>query len=240
MSVISGVTSALTGADATRSAASTSSDSAMYAADKSYAAQEDSLKLAKDQYNTTRADFQPYADVGKAAIPTYQSMLNGTYDMKQSPAAQYQLTQGTKALNRAQASRGLSGSGSSVSRLTDLNSSIAASDWSNQYSRILDALKLGTGASSSMGSASNTLTNASTSNASQTSNTATSLANQLSNIYTQQGTNRASLYSGLGGQTSNAAATGINAYKAYNSNNSMSGDDAMSTYYNNVPALLAE
>lgn len=215
MSFISGPMVAIMGSNATEKAAETSANATTAAAGKSYDAQMAALSAQKDIYNQTSADFQPYADVGKRAIPAYEKMLNGGYDMKESPAAKYQLTQGTKALNRAMASRGLSGSGNAVNRLTDLNSSIATSDWSNQYSRILDALKLGTGASSSMGSAGNVLSGATGQNAGQTSATAMSAGNTLAGIYGNLGTNQASLYSGLGGQTSNAAALGLKAYSAY-------------------------
>jgi hypothetical protein len=194
MSIVSGTIAGISGANATESAAQKSADSQRYAAD-----------IADKNYQQTRSDFMPYYNVGKEAIPTYQKMLSGDYDMQESPAAKYQLEKGTKALNRSLASRGLSGSGNAVNRLTELNSSVAASDWNNQYSRILDALKLGSGASSSMGNAATTNTNA-----------ATTTANSLSNIYTNQGNNQASLYAGLGGQTSNAAALGIKGYQAYN------------------------
>jgi hypothetical protein len=193
MSIVSGTIGAIAGSSATTTAATTAAH-----------AQDAATTLAKNQYNQTRSDFMPYHDVGVAAIPQYQKMLNGGYDMKESPAAQYQLSQGTKALNRSLASRGLSGSGNAVNRLTELNSSIAASDWSNQYSRILDALKLGTGASSSMGAASNTLTQAGQQG-----------AQNLGQIAQNQGNNQASLYAGMGGQTSNAAALGLKAYQAY-------------------------
>jgi hypothetical protein len=193
MSIISGTLGAIMGSNATESAANTAADAQRYATD-----------IANQNYQQTRTDFKPFYDVGVNATSDYEKMLHGGYDMKESPAAQYQLQKGTVALNRAMAKRGLSGSGNAVNRLTELNSSIAASDWSNQYSRILDALKLGTGASSSMGAASNTNTSAN-----QTG------ATNLGNIATNEGNNQASLYSGLGGQSANSAALGLKAYQTY-------------------------
>jgi hypothetical protein len=193
MSLFSGTIAAFTGSEATKSAANTAAD-----------AQNNATGVANANYQQSRQDFMPFYNVGKEAIPEYNKMVSGGYDMKESPAAQYQLTKGTKAMNRALAARGLSGSGNAAQRLTELNQSVAASDWNAQYSRILDALKLGTGASSSMGAASNTNTNA-----------AQSGANALGNIAMQQGNNQASLYSGLAGQSANNAALGLKAYQTF-------------------------
>jgi hypothetical protein len=205
MSIISGTIAALAGANATRSAANTAADATRSAADTSATVQREAMAQS-ERLN------QPFYDVGKAAIPEYQKMVSGGYDMKESPAAQYELTKGTRAMNRALASRGLSGSGNAVNRLTELNQSVAAKDWQNQYSRILDALKLGTGASASMGAAS-------TSGANALSNSAMQTGSNLGNIAMQQGANQASLYSGMGGLTSNAAATGLKGYDLYSKYN---------------------
>jgi hypothetical protein len=186
-------------------AASMGADAVSDAANTAAGAQNNATQVANDQFNKQVELQQPFYDVGKGAIPDFQKMISGGYDMKESPAAQYELRKGTQALNRALASRGLSGSGNAVNRLTELNQSVAAKDWQNQYSRILDALKLGTGASSSMGNAGNALTSATQSG-----------ANNLGNIAMQQGGNQASLYAGIPGATANMAATGLNAYNAYN------------------------
>jgi hypothetical protein len=185
--------------------ASAGADAVSDAADTAAGAQNNATNVANQQFNKQIELNQPFYDVGKGAIPDFQKMISGGYDMKESPAAQYELTKGTRAMNRALASRGLSGSGNAVNRLTELNQSVAAKDWQNQYLRILDALKLGTGASASMGNAGNTLTN-----------TTQTAANNLSNIAMQQGNTQASLYAGIPGATANIAATGLNAYNAYN------------------------
>jgi hypothetical protein len=184
MSVISGIL----GARATSNAADTAAS-----------AQANAAGVEQNIYNQQRADFEPYRQVGLGAIPDYQKMLTGGYDMKESPAAQYELTQGTKALNRQLAGRGMLGGGNAAQRLTELSQGIAAKDWNSQYSRLLDALKLGTGASASMGAASNTLS----------SNTQSG-ANSLANIYNTSGNTRAGLYSSMG---LNSAAVGLKGYQ---------------------------
>ena len=135
------------------------------------------------QYNLTTEAFAPYTEVGTNALADYQKMLHGGYDMKESPAAQYQLTQGTKAMNRALASRGLSGSGSAVNRLTELNSSIAATDWSNQYNRLLDAINIGTSASAKTASAGSKYADQLSTAAGQIGNNAWNQAQARNSIY---------------------------------------------------------
>ena len=135
------------------------------------------------QYNLTTESFAPYTEVGTNALDDYQKMLYGGYDMQESPAAQYQLTQGTKAMNRALASRGLSGSGNAVNRLTELNSSIAATDWSNQYNRLLDAINIGTSASAKTASAGSKYADQLSTAAGQIGSNAWNQANAQNSIY---------------------------------------------------------
>ena len=138
---------------------------------------------SKRQYDLTTESFAPYTEVGTNALDDYQKMLYGGYDMQESPAAQYQLTQGTKAMNRALASRGLSGSGNAVNRLTELNSSIAATDWSNQYNRLLDAINIGTSASAKTASAGSKYADQLSTAAGQIGNNAWNQAQSLNSIY---------------------------------------------------------
>jgi hypothetical protein len=140
-------------------------------------------KEAARQYDLTTESFKPYTEVGTNALADYQAMLHGGYNMQESPAAQYQLTQGTKAMNRALAARGLSGSGNAVNRLTELNSSIAATDWSNQYNRLLDAINIGTSASAKTASAGSKYADQLSTAAGQIGNNTWNQAQQLNSIY---------------------------------------------------------
>lgn len=180
------------------------------AAETSASAQREAMGIAKDIYGQEVERMKPFYEAGVKYLPEYEKMLSGGYDMKESPAAQYQLQQGTKALNRSLASRGLSRSGNAAQRLAELSSGIAASDWQAQYGRIIDALKLGTGASSSMQQSGSSLTNATQQGASN-----------LANIAMQQGANMASLYTGQSANAINAASAGLKAYQAYKYGGSM-------------------
>jgi hypothetical protein len=195
-------------------AASKGASAAKDAANTAAGAQNNAAQVANDQFNKQIELQQPFYDVGKEAIPKLNAFNAAGYSPQglDSPTAKYELQTGTKALNRALASRGLSGSGNAANRIAELGMGVAARDeqrsygrWQDQYQKILDSLKLGTGASASMGNASATLTNA-----------AQSGANSLGNIAMQNGNTQASLYAGIPGATANMAATGLNAYNAYN------------------------
>jgi len=175
----------LLGGSASSDAADQSSDAIKYAAD-----------VQKSIYNDQVARQEPFYQQGVSSLEDYAKMLKGGYDMKQSPAAQYELQQGTKMMNRQLAGRGMLGGGTAANRLTELSSGIAARDWQNAYARLLDSLKLGTGASAAMGQSGQTYGN-------QVGNTAANLGN----IYTNQGNNMASIYQDLGNKVANSGAT---------------------------------
>jgi len=188
MSVVSGIM----GANAQEDAAEQNSETA----DKGMALQE---KL----YNSEIERNKPFYNSGVKGVIELDKMINGGYEMKESPAAKYELTQGTKSLNRQLAARGLLGSGNAAQRLSELSSGIAANDYDKQFSRLLDQVKIGTGASAAAGASSSTLSNAIGQN---------SAAVQANN--TQAGQARAALYSGIGGTGVSAVNTGINAYRS--------------------------
>jgi hypothetical protein len=104
-----------------------------------------------------------------------------------SPLAQWQQQQASRSKGLAESARGISTGGGAATRAADLTSSIAAQDYQNQYARILDALKIGTGASSAAGGASQQFS----------SQIGQAGANQ-GNIALNQEQSEANLWSGLG------------------------------------------
>ena len=162
------------------------------AAEKAQGVQMYALALQKKMYEDQQKRFQPFYDQGISSLEDYVKMLKGGYDMKESPAAQYELQQGTKMMNRQLAARGMLGGGTAANRLAELSGGIAARDWHNQYSRLLDSLKLGTGAASSMGQSGQVF-----------GGQVGQGANALSQIYMNEGANRAGLYQNIGNTISN-------------------------------------
>jgi hypothetical protein len=179
------IVSSIIGGDATRSAANTAADAQLTA-----------MQMQKQMYDDAIRRQQPFYEQGIKSLGDYDKMLHGGYDMQQSPAAMYEQQQGAKMMNRQLAARGQLGSGLAANRMTELSSGIAAKDWGNQYSRILDSLKLATGAAGSMGQSGATY-----------GNQAQSGATNLGNIYQNEGQNRASMYQNIGNSMSNAGAT---------------------------------
>jgi hypothetical protein len=166
------------------------------AAEQSAEAQKYAANIQKQMYDESVARQEPFYQQGINSLSDYAKMLKGGYDMKQSPAAQYELQQGTKTMNRQLAARGLLGGGTAANRLTELSSGVAARDWQNSYARLVDSLKLGTGAAASMNQSGQNY-------GGQVGNT----ANALGTIYTTQGNNMASLYQNTGNQVANLGGT---------------------------------
>lgn len=158
-------------------------------------------------YEEEVARNKPFYDAGVAANVKLNDLSANGYDMKESPSAQYALTQGTRSLNRQLAARGLLGSGNASQRLSELSSGIAANDYNTEYNRkygaLLDQVKISTGASNSAGAASQALSN----NVGQNS-----IAVQTAQGNAGQA--RASLYAGMGANSINMANLGINAYRS--------------------------
>lgn len=192
MSIVSGSMGAVMGSNAQEDATKQNTQNSQAA-----------LNMQQRLHDEDIARNKPFYDKGVQASANLDRMVNGGYDVKESPSARYQLTEGTKSLNRQLAARGLLGSGNAAQRLSELSSGVAANDYDKQYSRLLDQVKIGTGASASAGASSQTLSNQVGQN---------SIQQQQNN--TSAGNARASLYAGMGGASAGAANLGINAYRA--------------------------
>lgn len=201
--------------------ASRAADAQTHASDQATNTANSALSQQKDIYEQEVARNKPFYDTGVTANANLDKMVNGGYDIKESPAAQYSLREGTKSLNRQLAARGLLGSGNAAQRLSELSSGVAANDYNQQYSRLLDQVKIGTGASASAGAASQTLSGAVGQN-----------STAVQNAQNQSGQARAALYAGQSGATMNAINTGINAYRSGLFNGNGSGGGGGSGYNN--------
>lgn len=104
-----------------------------------------------------------------------------------SPLARWELQQGQQALNDAEAARGINTGGGAATRAANLQMQVAGEDYVNQYNRILQALQIGTGASSSINSS-----------ASGYSSAVGQAGTNAGNIALNQGQANADFWSGLG------------------------------------------
>jgi hypothetical protein len=115
-----------------------------------------------------------------------------------SPLAQWQMQEFNKQQNRQDAARGLAGSGSASARIGEGAMNIAGADYQNSYNRILDALKIGSGASASAGQSANQMSTA----------IGQAGGRQQQNIL-NQGQSQANMWSGLG----NTVGQGVQLYQ---------------------------
>lgn len=156
----------------------------------SQAAQQDaasrSLALQERMYNESVDRNKPFYDTGVAANRKRDAMINGTYDVQESPAGRYMLQQGSRSLNRQLAARGLLGSGNAAQRLAELSTGVAANDFNSQYQRLSDQVNTGTGVAQQSNNASQNLS-------AQGSNTLQNSANATQN----NNTARAQLYTSM-------------------------------------------
>jgi hypothetical protein len=161
------------------------------------------------RYDEQMGRQEPFYQQGITSLADYAKMLKGGYDMKESPAAQYELQAGNKALNRSMAARGILGGGTAANRTAELTGGVAARDWQNQYSRLVDSLKLGTGAAGAMGNTVGQMGQQSLGYGNQVGAGTQGMAA----LAMQQGANRAGLYQSTGNSMSNsgmaALASGI-------------------------------
>jgi len=224
------VGAAVVGGVVASSSASKAAKASTNAAKQQAATATETLALQKEMYDADVARNKPFYDLGVGSIPAMQSMVSGNYDPEQSPAARYELQQGSKSLNRQLAARGLLGSGNASQRYAELATGVAAKDYNDQYNRILDQIKVGTGASAQTGQSS---ANYNSSIGQWGSNT--------SNAQGQAGQAKASLYAGQAGLVNNTISTGINAYNALggSSNTAYNGNTSglNASEYNRIMSL---
>lgn len=152
-------------------------------------------------------------------LPSYEDTVNkpmAAWDYKSSPSYDAKYTLGMGELNKQLQARGLASSGVGATRSVDLARRLTSEDynteWSyelgrktdlyksrysenaDRYNRLLDKVKMGTGASSAMGAAGN------------------QYADAVGRNTMTAGDARSNFYSGLGGMPLQLANTGLKAY----------------------------
>lgn len=116
----------------------------IYGANTAAKAQQDAAATAGNiqmqMYNTTRSDLSSYRDIGKAAADalTQNNYYTTPITMDQAtlektPGYQFNLTQGTKAVQNAAAARGLGVSGAALKGATTFATGLADNTYQNQF-----------------------------------------------------------------------------------------------------------
>jgi len=200
-----GTTAAILGSAVIGAASSGIAGSKAAKAQKSAAAQQ----AANERYfyDTTRADQAPWRDAGAGALGKLSRLYGisgasetggpATYDMSEffeSPQYQYNLGEGTKAIQRASAARGLYRSGGSAKAETRFAQGLASGEFQNYANTLAGIAGIG-----------QTATQA-------TSQAGAQAASGISQAYRDAGNARASSYANTGSAINNGLNNVLSAY----------------------------
>ena len=146
-----------------------------------------------EMFNEQMRLMEPYREAGYAALPKLQEMA---FDYTGSPLYKWQLEEGTRALNRQLAARGLYNSGAGLETHRRFLSELGAQESNKMYGRTMDIANLGMGAAGAVAAA------------------AGGLGSSLANIYmiggAQQAATRTGMYQGLSNQLMGSLGTYLN------------------------------
>lgn len=243
MSIVSGTIAAFKGSAAVEDAAQTSADASKYVYNDT--------KERFAPYEAAGKGALPALTGWDAnnPLPSFEDTVNKPmegWNYESSPAYKAKYSLGMEDLNKQLQARGLSSGGLGATKAADLSRNLISSDYnserayrrgeltdlykskysenSDRYNRLLDLVKGGQGAASSMGTAGN------------------QYASGVGESARLAGEGEASFYSGLGGLSGKAASTGLRAYD-YGSKNgwwnsgasdaavTQAGTDAAATAY---------
>jgi hypothetical protein len=169
-------------------------------------ANQQAIDLQRDIFNQTQANYKPWLDIGKSALPGIKKAVIGG-DMSgfyKSPGYQFRLDEGLKAVDRGAGARGLLGSGARLKALSDYGQGTASSEYQNYLNNLYNVAGMGqTGAAGTASAganygsnAGNAMINAGAQRASGYSNAAGAMTQGINNAIS-------SLY-GFGGNSGGA------------------------------------
>lgn len=112
-------------------------------ADKAASAQaraaNNSLKLQREMWETSRADMMPWLDAGKTALGTYMGQLDGTGDpnaFKATPGYEFRVKQGETGVMNNLAALGMKNSGKALKALETFRQGIASQEYGTWMDRL--------------------------------------------------------------------------------------------------------
>lgn len=200
--------------------------------------------LQQKQYDTSRADLQPYNLVGQSAASQLQDLntsgftsgqpnyleqaaaaIPGTMtqaELEKTPGYQWQLSQGLQSTQNAAAARGLGVSGAALKGAATFATGLADSNYqqqfNNQQTKYTDLVGLNTGQQSNTTNLYNRLSGTATLGANAAARVATagtSAASTSGNYLNQSGQDTAAGTMGVSNSLNTAANSGISNYLSY-------------------------
>ena len=143
-------------------------------------------------YNTAVGQFQPYANVGPAAVKQQQDLLglNGQaaadaamQSFQQSPGYQWALQQGLRGVDASAAARGMLRSGATLKGEEAYGQGLANQEFGNYFNRLGTMANTGFQGATGIVNAGNNLANAMTGNVAAQNTVGLNAANQQSSIF---------------------------------------------------------
>jgi hypothetical protein len=223
MSVVSGVTSAVMGADAAEDAAAAQERAARNA-----------TALQKYMYETSREDYAPWREAGTNAISALASKIaEGPGNYIESPGYDFRLAEGQKAIERSAAARGTVLDPATSKALIRYSQDYATNDYDNFLTRYYNSLTpfqslAGLGMTAVGGT-----TQAGMNAANQMSQASLAAGNAQAAGYI----NSANAITGGMNSMANNAIAGYNAWRQYNSSPNYPTYDANNPIPSNVDSM---
>jgi len=116
------------------------SQAAGSAADTQSAAAQQAAQVQREQYQQTRSDLMPWQQAGQVGLSQLQARLPeftkpfGMEDFQASPAYQFNLEQGQKAINKGAAARGTFYNPATLQDLAKYSQGLASNEFQNAFS----------------------------------------------------------------------------------------------------------
>jgi hypothetical protein len=214
--VVGGVVSGITGAKAAKA----QKKGAQAAAEASERGTQLQVEEARRQYDTTRADYAPYREIGYDALGKLGALYGvqrtdaqgkpvgpatAAPDFTTSPGYEFRMQEGQKAIERSAAARGMLGSGGTLKALTRYAQGVASDEYANFSNRLAALAGIGqsaTGSTAAAGeAASSAIGNAYGQNAVNQANAAMAAGNA-----------RASSYANIGSSINSTINNGLSGY----------------------------
>lgn len=162
-----------------------------------------SLAQQQQMFNTAQGALKPYIDSGSSALPTLQKLLTPgasmTDTLSQLPGFKFQSEWGNMSASNALAARGLGGStGPLAKAISDYNSGLASTSYSNLVGQEQNFVNMGSGAAGAL--------------AGQATQTGANMGNTLTGIGQAQAQGALGQANAIGGGIAGAAGAAGNAY----------------------------
>jgi hypothetical protein len=143
MSLVGSIIGGITGANAASDASSTLQKGAQQAQSTIKTGETASQDFLNNTWSGTQQNFNPYLDVGSSAAHNLQGLLNTGFqapsfsDVTSTPGYQFNLQQGTDAINKDAAARGTLLSGNTGVALQNYGQGLAQNTYQQNYSNAL-------------------------------------------------------------------------------------------------------